>query len=79
MFPTPYVKAAALMEGIIKNHPFADGNKRTAFLAGARLLQMLAGKDMKLTVKEGVEVGKAVAEGRINVAELAAWFEAHSA
>lgn len=28
-----FVKAAALMESLLKNHPFIDGNKRTAFTA----------------------------------------------
>lgn len=31
-FDNPYKKAASLMEGIIRWHPFADGNKRTALL-----------------------------------------------
>lgn len=30
LYPAPFAKAAALMESIIKNHPFVDGNKRTA-------------------------------------------------
>ncbi len=33
LYPTPYEKAAAILESILKNHPFVDGNKRTAFLA----------------------------------------------
>ena len=31
--------AAAYTHGLIKNHPFVDGNKRTAFLAGAIFLE----------------------------------------
>jgi len=31
-FDNPYKKAASLIEGIIRWHPFADGNKRTALL-----------------------------------------------
>ena len=38
LYPTPFEKAAAIMESIIKNHPFVDGNKRTGFLAGFALL-----------------------------------------
>ena len=33
LYPGPYEKAAALGESLIINHPFADGNKRTAMLA----------------------------------------------
>lgn len=32
--------AAAYTAGIVKNHPFVDGNKRTGFLIGALLLEM---------------------------------------
>src|SRR5215470_15576979 len=33
-------KAAALIRGIIADHPFIDGNKRTAMLAGLTFLQV---------------------------------------
>lgn len=32
-YSTIYTKAASIMEGIIRMHPFADGNKRTGLLA----------------------------------------------
>lgn len=38
LYPTPYEKAAAITESIIKNLPFVDGNKRTGFLASFALL-----------------------------------------
>jgi death-on-curing protein len=38
LYSTPFEKAAALIESIVKNHPFIDGNKRTGFLAGFALL-----------------------------------------
>jgi len=38
LYPTPIEKAAALSESIIINHPFIDGNKRTAMLAMLSLL-----------------------------------------
>jgi len=31
LYPTCFEKAAAILESIILNHPFIDGNKRTAF------------------------------------------------
>jgi len=33
LYPTPFAKAAAILESILKNHPFVDGNKRTGWLA----------------------------------------------
>lgn len=32
LYPTPVDKAAAIFESIISNHPFIDGNKRTAYV-----------------------------------------------
>ena len=31
-YPTPEEKAAAIIESIVTNHPFNDGNKRTGFV-----------------------------------------------
>ena len=40
LYPTPIIKATALLESIITNHPFVDGNKRTGyFLFRAFLLE----------------------------------------
>lgn len=39
-YNTVYKKAACLLEGIIRFHPFPDGNKRTALLAAFSLLQI---------------------------------------
>lgn len=40
LYATVCDKAAALVRGIICDHPFIDGNKRTAMLAGLTLLEM---------------------------------------
>jgi death-on-curing protein len=39
LYPDPIEKAAALGESLIINHPFVDGNKRTALLAMLALLE----------------------------------------
>ena len=38
MFIGLFLKAAALTESVARNHPFIDGNKRTAYLIGAAFL-----------------------------------------
>jgi len=38
LYPTVYEKAAAVIQSVIINHPFIDGNKRTGFLLGESLL-----------------------------------------
>jgi len=32
LYPSPIQKAAALLESLLMNHPFMDGNKRTAYV-----------------------------------------------
>lgn len=40
LYPTDFEKAAALVHSLIQNHPFNDGNKRTALLAMVRFLHL---------------------------------------
>lgn len=40
LYPTTINKAAALIRAIIADHPFVDGNKRTAMLSGLTLLEV---------------------------------------
>ena len=40
LYPDIFAKSAALMESLIKNHPFIDGNKRTAITSSAIFLQV---------------------------------------
>ena len=76
-FPTPFLKAAALCESIIKRHPFVDGNKRTGTAAGAYLLQNMG---RKLTIERGgvEDFAVSVAIGEVPLEEMARWFEVHS-
>jgi death on curing protein len=39
LYPTIFHKAAAILESVILNHPFIDGNKRAAFLLCEALLE----------------------------------------
>ncbi len=49
LYPTIFDKSAALLESIVKNHPFVDGNKRTGFLA---VLLLLKKSKIKLLASE---------------------------
>jgi death on curing protein len=40
LYPDLFSKAAALMDSLVRNHPFVDGNKRTAITAAALFLRM---------------------------------------
>ena len=64
--------AAAYAFGIAKNHPFVDGNKRTALVA-ARTFLLLNGFDLKATPVEKYTTFLRLAEGSLSEDELAAW------
>lgn len=64
--------AAAYAFGIARNHPFVDGNKRTAMVA-AELFLALNGFDLTADDVEVVATFLALAAGEIAEEELAAW------
>ena len=69
--------AAAYAFGIARNHPFADGNKRAAFVVAATFLE-LNGHPFAASERDVVETILRLAAGEISEAALAAWFAAHS-
>ena len=64
--------AAAYAYGIARNHPFVDGNKRTA-LVTARTFLILNGVDLDATQDDKVLTFLNLAEGVISEEELADW------
>jgi death on curing protein len=60
LYPTIFHKAAALAESLVKNHPFIDGNKRTAITATALFLQ-INGYTLKASQRELVDFTLALA------------------
>lgn len=66
--------AAAYAAGIAGNHPFLDGNKRTAFVVSMLFLR-LNGCTIVATQEEKYETFFALAAGRLDEAALAGWME----
>lgn len=64
--------AAAYAFGIIRNHPFVDGNKRTGFLTAALFLEANGHRFMASEADVIVQT-LALAAGEIGEAEFAAW------
>lgn len=64
--------AAAYACGIARNHPFLDGNKRTAFVVMALFLE-LNGPGFEANEAESVVVMLGVADGTIDEQALATW------
>ncbi|MBI4636963.1 MAG: type II toxin-antitoxin system death-on-curing family toxin [Candidatus Rokubacteria bacterium] len=69
--------AAAYLFHIVKNHPFVDGNKRTALMAMLAFLG-LNGRRLSADQDELAELVVGVAEGRISRAEVAVFVEHHA-
>jgi len=69
--------AAAYSFGIAKNHPFVDGNKRTAFTLGVLFIE-LNGFQFMAPEPEAAVTFEALADSKIDELELAAWFMRYS-
>jgi death-on-curing protein len=70
--------AAADAFGISSNHPFADGNKRTALVISFAFLEV-NGMEVTASQEEAYTTILALAAGEITEAELALWFAEHTA
>ena len=69
--------AAAYAFGVARNHPFVDGNKRTAFVA-ARTFLLLNGDDLEASQDEKYIAFIQLAEGSLSEDDLANWIRQHS-
>lgn len=74
---TIYDLAASIGWGITNNHPFVDGNKRTAFVVMAVFLQ-INGVMLTATEVDVVIVMLRVAAGEISEAQLSYWLKNNS-
>ncbi len=69
--------AAAYGYGLAKNHPFIDGNKRTAFVT-VELFLALNGWALVANDADCVMTMLAVAAGELDEADFAAWIRRHT-
>lgn len=74
--PTLFDLAAGYAYGIARNHPFVDGNKRTALMAAYVFLRT-NGYRLTAPEAEAVVVMRELAAGEIDETGLAAWIEAN--
>jgi len=75
--PSRFDLAAACCVGIAKNHPFVDGNKRTAFLATAAFLD-LNGYVIDPSEADVVDTMIRVAEGVLDKNAISKWLKRHA-
>ena len=67
--------AAAYAFGLARNHGFADGNKRTAWVV-ARLFLAENDRDLRFDKADAIRTVEDLAAGRLTEAALADWFRA---
>lgn len=77
LYPSIYDKAAQLCYGIANNHPFTDGNKRTA-LHSMYVYLIINGYDITATQQDVENLIINVAAGNITNTELAYWLKVNT-
>lgn len=76
LYPAIADKAAAIIRAIIADHPFVDGNKRTAMLAGLTLLQL---NDLNFQAQPGEieDFAVEIATTHSDVPRISQWLLVH--
>lgn len=77
LYQSLWLMAAALLQSLVKNHPFEDGNKRTAYFSTMRFLDknkysLEAKEDELIPFMVSVDVEKK------NIEEISSWLEKYS-
>ena len=75
-YPTLSLKAAALMDSVIRNHPMIDGNKSTAWLLMVSFL-VINGKEHNMPTRVSFNLTLGLTEGRLQLHEVAEVIEKH--
>lgn len=76
LYPTVIDKSARMAYSICKNHPFVDGNKRSAVIAMLVLLR-INGVELTYSQHELVSLGVGISNDLITYEEIASWINAH--
>lgn len=76
-YPDIFLKAAALTQSLSSNHPFVDGNKRTA-LTTLEYFLFLNGKNLKATQREKVDFTLWAEDEKPKLEQIADWIKEHT-
>lgn len=77
LYPTVFLKAAALLQSIIMNHSFIDGNKRVAWITTKRFLY-LNNYHLKADVFDAVGFVMNIANNKLKFKDISVWLKTHS-
>jgi death on curing protein len=76
LYHSPLSKGAALLESILVNHPFIDGNKRTAYVM-LRYFLRLNHLDITASEDEKYDLIIEVASGKLKYNDIINWLSKH--
>ncbi|MBL7036614.1 type II toxin-antitoxin system death-on-curing family toxin [Candidatus Microgenomates bacterium] len=77
LYITIFLKAGALVQSLVKNHPFVDGNKRTALVSAIVFLKM-NNYILSISQDKSVDFVMDVANKNLSVDQISLWFKKHS-
>ena len=76
LYPTVFLKAASLLQSLCLNHPFTDGNKRTAWATTHKFLWDNR-YHLKTTKSQAVEFMLLVDNQKPDIKFIASWLKSH--
>ena len=77
LFPSIMEKAARFAFGIVKNHPFIDGNKRIGIMA-MQIFLYINGIELICSNDDLVELGLGIANGETDYQKIADWLKVNT-
>lgn len=77
LYPTIWMKAAAIIQSLIRGHPFNDGNKRTGYFTALRFLN-LNGYDLVAVKYEIIDFTVKIDVERPDIEVISSWLKKHS-
>jgi len=77
LYPTVFSKAAALLQSLCLNHPFTDGNKRTAWISTKRFLR-INGYSLKAERMDGANFMVWVDNSKPTLKEIVTWLKKYT-
>jgi death-on-curing protein len=78
LYPTIFEKAAVLARGVIADHPFVDGNKRTGIISSLIFLNLNGYDTSELENKVLEDFAVQIAVEHLDIPVIAAWLKSHS-
>lgn len=77
LYPDLFLKTASLLHSLLRNHPFVDGNKRTAMFSAMTVLE-LNGYEFISEQMEIVDFALKIENEKLSVEQISDWLKEHT-